>query len=40
MEITRNTTRETTKGPTDWFTGQVYVDAAAAPVDRSDRRST
>jgi hypothetical protein len=31
MEITRNTL-DTTKGTPDWFTGDVYVDAAAAPV--------
>jgi quercetin dioxygenase-like cupin family protein len=29
MEITRNT--ETGTGPSEWFTGAVYVDAVAAP---------
>ena len=30
MKITRNTL-ETTRGPADWFTGDVYVDTLAAP---------
>jgi len=30
MEITRNSL-ETMRGPEDWFTGSVYVDAVAAP---------
>jgi quercetin dioxygenase-like cupin family protein len=30
MEITRNAT-ETTAGPSDWFTGAVYLDAVATP---------
>jgi len=30
MEITRNTT-ETRKGPSEWFTGDVYLDTIAAP---------
>jgi quercetin dioxygenase-like cupin family protein len=30
MEITRNSI-ETTPGPADWFTGDVYIDAVAAP---------
>ena len=30
MEITKNST-ETTRGPADWFTGAVYIDAVAAP---------
>src|SRR5436190_23400704 len=30
MEITRNTI-ETGRGPSDWFTGAVFVDAIAAP---------
>ncbi len=34
MDITRNTT-DTTKGPADWFTGNVYVDAIAAPAGGS-----
>jgi quercetin dioxygenase-like cupin family protein len=34
MQITRNS-RETQAGPTDWFTGAVYIDAVAAPSDSS-----
>ena len=34
MQITRNTI-ETTAGPSDWFTGSVYVDAVATPSDAS-----
>ena len=34
MEITRNSV-ETMAGPSDWFTGKVYVDAVAAPSGRS-----
>lgn len=30
MQITRNAT-ETTPGPSEWFTGAVYIDAVAAP---------
>jgi quercetin dioxygenase-like cupin family protein len=30
MQITRNTI-ETARGPREWFTGTVYVDAVAAP---------
>ena len=30
MEITRNSL-DTSAGPTDWFTGSVYVDTVAAP---------
>jgi quercetin dioxygenase-like cupin family protein len=30
MQITRNT-NETTPGPSDWFTGAVYLDAVATP---------
>jgi quercetin dioxygenase-like cupin family protein len=30
MQITRNTT-ETAAGPSDWFTGAVYLDTVAAP---------
>jgi quercetin dioxygenase-like cupin family protein len=33
MQITRNI--ETAAGPTDWFTGSVYVDAVAAPAGAS-----
>jgi quercetin dioxygenase-like cupin family protein len=29
MEITRSI--DTAKGPADWFTGDVYIDAVAAP---------
>src|SRR3954454_11464061 len=31
MEITRSSI-ETQKGPADWFTGDVYIDAVAAPA--------
>jgi quercetin dioxygenase-like cupin family protein len=31
MQITRNSL-ETAKGPADWFTGDVYIDAVAAPT--------
>ena len=34
MLITRNTTA-TAAGPSDWFTGAVYIDAVAAPSDAS-----
>ncbi len=34
MKITRNTT-ETGRGPSDWFTGAVYVDTLAAPANGS-----
>ena len=34
MQITRSSI-DTTKGPADWFTGDVYVDAVAAPVGSS-----
>jgi quercetin dioxygenase-like cupin family protein len=30
VQITRNSI-ETTPGPSDWFTGAVYIDAVAAP---------
>ena len=30
MQITRNS-RDTDPGPSDWFTGSVYIDAIAAP---------
>jgi quercetin dioxygenase-like cupin family protein len=30
MQLTRNST-ETALGPTDWFTGSVYVDTVAVP---------
>ncbi len=34
MEITRNA-GETVAGPSDWFTGAVYLDAVATPSDAS-----
>jgi quercetin dioxygenase-like cupin family protein len=34
MEITRNTA-DTTPGPSDWFTGTVYIDAIAVPTGSS-----
>jgi quercetin dioxygenase-like cupin family protein len=34
MQITRNTT-DTGRGPSDWFTGAVYIDAVAAPSNGS-----
>jgi quercetin dioxygenase-like cupin family protein len=34
MQITRNTT-ETTAGPSEWFTGAVYIDSVATPSDAS-----
>ena len=30
MQITRNVT-ETTRGPSEWFTGDVFMDAVATP---------
>jgi quercetin dioxygenase-like cupin family protein len=39
MEITRNT-GETFAGPSDWFTGAVYLDAVAAPSDASRVHAT
>ena len=35
MKITRSSL-ETNKGSADWFTGDVYVDAVAAPAASSD----
>jgi quercetin dioxygenase-like cupin family protein len=32
MQITRSSI-ETQKGPDDWFTGDVYIDAVAAPSE-------
>jgi quercetin dioxygenase-like cupin family protein len=32
MQLTRNSV-ETAAGPTDWFTGSVYIDAVAAPAE-------
>src|ERR671935_90485 len=34
MEITRNSL-ETNPGPSDWFTGSVYIDTVSAPSDGS-----
>ena len=34
MQITRSSL-DTTKGPEDWFTGDVYIDAVAAPAGTS-----
>ena len=34
MQITRNSI-ETAPGPSDWFTGAVYIDAVAAPTNGS-----
>jgi quercetin dioxygenase-like cupin family protein len=34
MQITRNSL-ETARGPSDWFTGDVYIDTVAAPSDGS-----
>jgi quercetin dioxygenase-like cupin family protein len=34
MEITRSSL-DTQKGPADWFTGDVYIDAVAAPAGSS-----
>jgi quercetin dioxygenase-like cupin family protein len=34
MKITRNT-EDTAAGPTDWFTGAVYLDTIASPAEPS-----
>jgi quercetin dioxygenase-like cupin family protein len=34
MEIVRNS-KETTPGPSEWFTGSVYLDAVATPSGRA-----
>jgi quercetin dioxygenase-like cupin family protein len=34
MQVTRNSL-ETGRGPTDWFTGPVYIDPVAAPTHGS-----
>jgi quercetin dioxygenase-like cupin family protein len=34
MQITKSSI-ETASGPSDWFTGAVYIDAAAAPSEQS-----
>jgi quercetin dioxygenase-like cupin family protein len=31
MQITRNNSLDTNPGPSDWFTGTVYIDPVAAP---------
>ena len=35
MQITRSRTLDTSPGPSDYFTGTVFVDAVAAPVGPS-----
>ena len=37
MQITRSSI-DTQKGPADWFTGDVYIDAVAAPAGDLDLR--
>jgi quercetin dioxygenase-like cupin family protein len=39
MQITRGTT-ETMRGPAEWFTGDVYLDALAAPSEGSRLQAT
>ena len=39
MQITRNST-ETARGPSDWFTGDVYLDAVAVPSETSRLSAT
>ena len=39
MQITRNTL-DTTAGPSDWFTGDVYLDPVAVPAVRSRLSAT
>jgi len=34
MQITKNS-METATGPSEWFTGTVYIDAVAEPADPS-----
>jgi len=34
MQITRSSA-ETTPGPSDWFTGTVYIDTVATPSEPS-----
>jgi quercetin dioxygenase-like cupin family protein len=34
MQLTRNSI-QTLRGPSEWFTGDVYIDAVAAPSDAS-----
>jgi len=35
MQITRSDDQQTMKGPADWFTGDVYIDAVADAVASS-----
>src|SRR3954470_20883247 len=35
MQITRSTDVDTMKGPADWFSGDVYIDAVADPAGSS-----
>ena len=35
MQITRSSTEETSRGPADWFTGEVYIDGVAVPSESS-----
>ena len=35
MQITRSSSNDTQKGSADWFTGDVYIDAVAAPAGSS-----
>jgi quercetin dioxygenase-like cupin family protein len=39
MQITRSSI-DTQRGPADWFTGAVYLDAVAAPVGASRASAT
>ena len=39
MQITRNSI-ETAAGPSDWFTGAVYLDTVATPLHRSRLSAT
>ncbi|MEQ8833804.1 MAG: cupin domain-containing protein [Miltoncostaeaceae bacterium] len=32
MQITRSSSTDTQRGPADWFTGEVHLDAVAAPA--------
>lgn len=34
MQLTKNSL-ETTPGPSDWFTGAVFIDTVAAPLEPS-----
>jgi quercetin dioxygenase-like cupin family protein len=34
MQLTRSSVK-TTRGPSDWFTGEVFIDPVAAPANRS-----